>query len=414
MTTLHALRRQHALSFSEMARLTGVPVRRLAAFEYHGAPLSLDERRSVAAFFGVPQTLIQSGIVAERAAESPALGSRPQMLATLAAATTIALSLRLVPAPTPAITAQSILPIAGMSQLIHASVATHSAATTTHESSAVGDPVAPVTHSAPRTTHSVSIAPPPAAEHAVEPMRAQLRPPVASDESSRAAAASAATPPRRSERVIPPVARPVEPVESPVIAASVDLSQAVVDQPAPETIIDEPAPTPESAPSPSGRMGTVAKNVPAPVAAPAPDGGAPSHSGVPDRCPLVSPNGRVVITQQYDVGTHTPAHTWGALDLAVASGPTQGATVIATHAGTVRVVLNSWPGGNYVAVTGDAGWRTAYAHLRDVFVHDGQFVAAGTPLGTAGSTGQSTGPHLHYETWRDGVNVNPAPVLNCN
>ena len=166
----------------------------------------------------------------------------------------------------------------------------------------------------------------------------------------------------------------------------------------------EPAALPTPTPETLGvsRMGTAVKR--APLAAP----------GVPDRCPLAPWSGRVIITQGYDAGTHAPAQIWGGLDLAASSGPTAGAPVIATHAGYAQVVLDSWPGGNYVSITGEAGWRTAYAHLQEVFVASGQFIEAGTVIGTAGSTGNSTGPHLHYETWRDGVNVNPAPVLNCN
>jgi murein DD-endopeptidase MepM/ murein hydrolase activator NlpD len=143
--------------------------------------------------------------------------------------------------------------------------------------------------------------------------------------------------------------------------------------------------------------------------------------GAPYGCPIV-PNGRVVVTQGYGVGTHAPAERWGALDLAVdGSGDgraevaaTQGALVFTPHGGVVRVSLNSWPGGNYVRVTNAAtGWATAYAHLDQVFVADGQTLEPGTPVGTVGNTGYSTGAHLHYEIWRNGVNIDPSPYVQC-
>lgn len=119
------------------------------------------------------------------------------------------------------------------------------------------------------------------------------------------------------------------------------------------------------------------------------------------------------MTQGYDVGTHAPASQWGALDLAVAGGTTEGTTVVATHSGYVRVALNTWPAGNYISVASDTGWRTGYSHLQTVLVNNGDYVEAGTPIGTIGSTGYSTGPHLHYDTWLDGVNLDPSPVLSC-
>ncbi|HEY0605125.1 MAG TPA: M23 family metallopeptidase, partial [Herpetosiphonaceae bacterium] len=136
-------------------------------------------------------------------------------------------------------------------------------------------------------------------------------------------------------------------------------------------------------------------------------------TGKPGRCPLVPARGRVIVTQGYGVGTHAPAATWGALDLAVAGGVTEGATIVATHSGYVRVALNTWPAGNYVSVLSATGWRTGYSHLQTVLVGDGDYVEAGTPIGLVGSTGYSTGPHLHYDTWLDGVNLDPSPVLSC-
>jgi murein DD-endopeptidase MepM/ murein hydrolase activator NlpD len=146
-----------------------------------------------------------------------------------------------------------------------------------------------------------------------------------------------------------------------------------------------------------------------------------SADGTPYGCPVAT-SGRAVITQGYGVGTHAPAAIWGGLDLAVDGdgdgqaevAATRGVLVFAPHAGDARVTLNSWPGGNYVRVTNSqSGWATAYAHLDQVFVSDGQWLEAGTVIGTIGATGQTSGPHLHYEVWRNGVNVDPSPYVRC-
>ncbi|HEY0734167.1 MAG TPA: M23 family metallopeptidase, partial [Herpetosiphonaceae bacterium] len=160
-------------------------------------------------------------------------------------------------------------------------------------------------------------------------------------------------------------------------------------------------PTPTETPLPT--ITPVPTNTPQPTV----------DAGKPGRCPLVPARGRVIVTQGYGVGTHAPAAQWGALDLAVAGGATEGTTVVATHSGYVRVVLNTWPAGNYVSVSSATGWRTGYSHLQAVLVGDGDYVEAGTPIGLVGSTGYSTGPHLHYDTWLDGVNLDPSPVLSC-
>jgi murein DD-endopeptidase MepM/ murein hydrolase activator NlpD len=381
MTTLHALRRQHALPFSELARLTGVPVRRLAAFEYHEQPLSPHERQQLAAFFGVSQAVLQHGTL-DRAHESLRSTGSPQMMATLAVAATLALSLRLHG------------PAAALPQPV--TQAPLSAPAAAQRPEAVADLIVQ-RHASSAMTHG-------------SPARPDAQTQGALPAPQRARGVNA----RADDQTID-VDESLSALELQSITFAPAAAQAHESPPAmPEPT---PAPTPEPTPAPESpgiaRIGHGAKRVPvaASAAAVAPRSATP---GVPDRCPLAPQSGRIVITQGYDGMTHSPTHTWGALDLAVSGGATEGAPVIATHAGSVQVVLASWPGGNYVSVTGDVGWRTAYAHLKDVFVHSGQYVEAGTVLGTAGSTGHSTGPHLHYETWRNGVNVNPAPVLNCN
>jgi murein DD-endopeptidase MepM/ murein hydrolase activator NlpD len=63
--------------------------------------------------------------------------------------------------------------------------------------------------------------------------------------------------------------------------------------------------------------------------------------------------------------------------------------------------------GKMVDLSHGYGYRTRYGHLSEVLVKPGQKVRRGDPIGRVGSTGRSTGPHLHYEVYREGVRVNP-------
>lgn len=67
--------------------------------------------------------------------------------------------------------------------------------------------------------------------------------------------------------------------------------------------------------------------------------------------------------------------------------------------------------GNYVVVDHGGGVTTLYAHLSTVSVSKGQTVSQGTVLGITGSTGASTGPHLHYEVRINGVYQDPLNYL---
>lgn len=84
-----------------------------------------------------------------------------------------------------------------------------------------------------------------------------------------------------------------------------------------------------------------------------------------------------------------------------------GTPVLASAGGTV--IMAGWGGGygNVVQIRHSNGLVTRYAHLSRIGVKQGQTVAQGARIGAVGSTGLSTGPHLHYEVWVNGKPVNP-------
>lgn len=84
-----------------------------------------------------------------------------------------------------------------------------------------------------------------------------------------------------------------------------------------------------------------------------------------------------------------------------------GTSVMAAAAGRVVLADRLHIRGNTVLI--DHGWGlfTLYAHLSEALVIPGEQVASGQLIGTIGSTGRSTGPHLHWEVWLHGVDVDP-------
>ncbi|HEY4243353.1 MAG TPA: peptidoglycan DD-metalloendopeptidase family protein [Kofleriaceae bacterium] len=91
-----------------------------------------------------------------------------------------------------------------------------------------------------------------------------------------------------------------------------------------------------------------------------------------------------------------------------------GTPVSAAAAGTVTHAGPAGTYGNLVTIRHENGFETRYAHLSAVSVQVGQHVAPGDPIGKVGTTGYSTGPHLHFEVRHDGATVDPAPLLPVN
>jgi murein DD-endopeptidase MepM/ murein hydrolase activator NlpD len=96
------------------------------------------------------------------------------------------------------------------------------------------------------------------------------------------------------------------------------------------------------------------------------------------------------------------------LDIAAPSGT----TVTAAAGGTV--IMAQWYGGygNYILIDHGGGYSTGYGHLSAIYVSQGQSVSRGQAIGAVGSTGVSTGPHLHFEVRINGKPVDPAPRLH--
>ncbi len=104
----------------------------------------------------------------------------------------------------------------------------------------------------------------------------------------------------------------------------------------------------------------------------------------------------------------------GGLDIVLGYGSSAGIPVVASASGTVVTAYSGWRGyGHTVVIDHGGGIKTRYAHMYpgSITVRAGQKVYQGQQIGRIGSTGNSTGPHLHFEMLVNGYKVNPLPYI---
>ena len=90
----------------------------------------------------------------------------------------------------------------------------------------------------------------------------------------------------------------------------------------------------------------------------------------------------------------------------------QGTVVRAAMEGKVTALSYDRTYGNFIIISHGGGYQTMYAHLYGFNVKNGDQVAQGEQIGTVGTTGYSTGPHLHFAVFKNGRAVNPLDYLN--
>lgn len=103
----------------------------------------------------------------------------------------------------------------------------------------------------------------------------------------------------------------------------------------------------------------------------------------------------------------------GGMDIVRPGGRSTGLTVVAAESGTVTLAKRNGAYGYCVMINHGNGIVTLYGHMQagSLMVSAGQHVSRGQPIGRIGSTGNVTGPHLHFEVRVNGTKVNPAPYL---
>lgn len=116
-----------------------------------------------------------------------------------------------------------------------------------------------------------------------------------------------------------------------------------------------------------------------------------------------------------DYGPRTDPYTGFHKGLDITCGGAQGKRICAAEAGTVIVAAYGWNGGygNYVIIDHGNGLSTLYGHCESLSVSVGQQVSRGEFIANVGNTGNSFGPHCHFEVRINGNHTNPRPYLSA-
>ncbi|MEV7473581.1 M23 family metallopeptidase [Pseudarthrobacter oxydans] len=195
-----------------------------------------------------------------------------------------------------------------------------------------------------------------------------------------------------------PAAPPAAVEAAPAIAAQ---AQAVITYPRTD-VGTSPAERP-AAPAPAGTGSTAGT----PAAVP-PDAAAAPPGAVPVDATLAAPLASMSISSPF--GFRTSPITGGSGELHTGLDLVASCQTAVFSAGSGTVVEAGWSqngGGNRIVVDHGNGMKSTYNHLSSIEVPVGAVVGKGQRLGGAGTTGNSTGCHLHFEIVRNGVTVDP-------
>lgn len=126
-----------------------------------------------------------------------------------------------------------------------------------------------------------------------------------------------------------------------------------------------------------------------------------------DNIPVSNPlPGDAVVCRRFDM-ERDPFSGRKKIHLGVDIASTPGRAIITTASGTVTSTEDGPVWGKRLVIDHGSGFRTVYAHLGTLTVGRGSKVKRGETIGTVGCTGFTTGPHVHYEIWRNGRAVDP-------
>ena len=109
-------------------------------------------------------------------------------------------------------------------------------------------------------------------------------------------------------------------------------------------------------------------------------------------------------------GPRTPTDIISANHAGLDIGANEGTEIVAAMEGTVEFVSSYGDYGNHVKIT-NGEVSTMYAHCRDIYVNQGDYISQGQLIATVGNTGRTTGPHLHFEIARSGRTVDPQKII---
>ncbi|MEE0840237.1 MAG: M23 family metallopeptidase [Acutalibacteraceae bacterium] len=122
---------------------------------------------------------------------------------------------------------------------------------------------------------------------------------------------------------------------------------------------------------------------------------------------FVAPVANGIVTSNYGI-RQSPFSTDKEKHYGTDIAAEKGTEILAVKEGKISFVGNDSDGyGNYLKINHSGSLQTLYGHCNEILVGEGEYVMAGQPVATVGSTGRSTGNHLHFEILINGEAVNP-------